>query len=113
MRFIQPFDQWSFRVAEIGNCLVGRQGDIATLSARSVECGVAADEDEPRDRISGRPVLRPISKRTQASLLISLFGGVHVAKVAKQRADRLRPRRSQRAVNPGWVVNNLGHLSRL
>ncbi len=69
------------------------------------EAGVAADEDQPSDRIARRPVLGPGPQRPQAGLLKGLLGGVQIAELAQQGAHGLGTGRAQRRVDPGQVAH--------
>ena len=68
-----------------------------------VDRDVAADHDQPRRGIARRAVLRPALQRAQAGVLERFLGGVEIAEIAQQRADRLGTRRGQRGIDPGGV----------
>lgn len=102
---IEFFDDVCFGVFEIGKLIFFRQRLLLCRAALGVDGDVAADEDEPRGGIPGRAVFRPSRKRFEARFLISLFRRVEVAKIAEQRAHRLRPRRGERRFDPGEVAH--------
>ena len=91
-----------FGVVEIGDHLVGRNG-ACFRRRRSVDGGVAPDEDQPGGRIARRALLGPGPQRPEARLLEGFLGRVEIAEIAQQGADGLGPGRAQRRVDPGHV----------
>ena len=109
MRAVEPFGQRFLGVAEIGNRGVIGQRRLLAVAPDIVDRDIAADHDQPRRGIARRTVLRPALQRAQAGVLERLLGGVEIAEIAQQRADRLGTRRGQRRIDPGGV----GHVGRL
>src|SRR6266852_5926901 len=71
---------------------------------------MAADEQQPQNVVAiMRAVERPAFQRAQGRVLEGFLGGVEIAEIAQQRADRLGTRRGQRGIDPGGV----GHLATL
>ena len=105
MRIVEPVRDVGLGVAEIGDVLVRRQRRVAPAATRIVEPGIAPDQNKPGDGIARRPIDRPILQRAQTGFLKRLFGPVEIAKVANERADRLRARRSLQRIIPG----DIGH----
>ena len=98
VRAVEPLGQLLLGVVEVGDRLVRRAAAAACLPPPDiVDRDVAADHDQPRRGIARRAVLRPALQRAQAGVLERLLGGVEIAEIAQQRADRLGTRRGQRA----------------
>ena len=51
----------------------------------------------------GGPFCGQLFKRPQTGVLEGFLGGVEIAEIAQQRADRLGTRRGQRGIDPGGV----------
>ena len=110
MRTVEPLGELLLGVIEIGDGLVVlRQRLLLAAAPDLVDRGVAADHDQPRRGIARRAVLRPAFQRAQAGVLEGLLGGVEIAEIAQQRADRLGTRRGQCGIDPGGV----GHVATL
>ncbi len=107
MRAVEALGQGGFGILEIGEALLGRQGSLSRAKAHAIERRIAADEDEPGRGIARRPVPGPGIERLEASVLKGLLSRVEIAEIAKQGAERLRPRRRQRRLDPG----KLGHAA--
>src|SRR6202040_3327639 len=95
--------------AKVGDRLLVRQRLLLAAAPDIVDRDIAPDHDQPRRRIARRAVLRPAFQRAQAGVLEGFLGGIEVAEIAQQRADRLGTRRGQRRVDPGGV----GHADML
>ena len=80
--------------------------------AHAVERDVAPDQDEPGGGIARRAVARPGLQRAQAGVLERLLGGVEVAEIAQQRAERLGTRGGERGVDPGRRRSRRGRSPR-
>ena len=106
MRAVEPFGQRVFGVVEIGDRLVLGQWLLPAVAPDVVDCDIAPDHDQPARGIARRAVLRPALQRAQARVLIGLLGGIEIAEIAQQRADRLGARRGQRGIDPGGI----GHV---
>src|SRR3984893_2291175 len=76
------------------------------MTADFIDRDIASDHDEPGRGIARRAVLRPAFQRAQAGVLEGFLGGVEIAEISQQRADRLGTCRRQRAIDPGGV----GHV---
>ncbi len=109
MRAVEPFGQRILGVVEIGNRLILGQRLLLAASPDIVDRDIASDHDQPCRRIARRAVLRPAFQRAQGRVLKRLLGGVEIAEIAQQRADRLGTRRGQRGIDPGGV----GHVATL
>ena len=83
----------------------GGSGSSRAAPSHPIQRGVAAHQDQPRCRIARRPVARPVLQRAQAGFLECLLGGIEVAEIAQQRADRLGSRGGERRVDPGDVAH--------
>ena len=106
VRAVEPLGQRLLGVVEIGDRLVLGQRLLLAVAPDLVDRDIAADHDQPRRGIARRAVLRPVLQRAQAGVLERLLGGVEIAEIAQQRADRLGTRRGQRRIDPGDV----GHV---
>ena len=106
MRAVEPFGELLLGVVEIGDRLVLGQRLLLAAAADLVDRDIAPDHDQPGRGIARRAVLRPALQRPQAGVLEGLLGGVEIAEIAQQRADRLGTRRGQRGIDPGGV----GHV---
>ena len=107
MRAVEPFGDRVLGVAEIGDRLiVVGQRLLLAVASDIIDRDIAPDHDQPRRRVARRAVLRPALQRAQTRVLKRLFRGVEVAKITKQRTDRLGTRRGQRGIDPGGV----GHV---
>ena len=106
MRAVEPFGELLLGVVEVGDRLVLGQRLLLAVAPHLVDRDVAPDHDQPRRGIARRTVLRPALQRAQARVLERFLGGVEIAEIAQQRADRLGTRRGQRGIDPGGV----GHL---
>ena len=109
MRTVEAFGQRILGVVEIGDRLVLGQRLLLAASPDIVDRDIAPDHDQPRRGIARRAVLRPAFQRAQGRVLERLLGGVEIAEIAQQRADRLGTRRGQRGIDPGGV----GHVATL
>jgi hypothetical protein len=109
MRTVEPLGKPLLGIVEIGDISVLGQRLLPAGAPDVVDRHIAADHDQPRRGIARRAVLRPVFQRTQAGVLESLLGGVEIAEIAQQRADRLGARRGQRGIDPGGV----GHVAML
>ncbi len=103
VRAVETLGQLFLGVIEIGDRLVLGQRLLLLASSDVVDRDIAPDHDQPRRRIARRAVLRPALQRTEAGVLKRLLGGVEIAEIAQQRADRLGASRSQRGIDPGGV----------
>ena len=103
MRAVEPLGELLLGVIEIGDRLVLGQRLLLAAAPDVVDRDVAPDHDQPRRGIARRAVLRPALQRAQAGVLERLLGGVEIAEIAQQRADRLGTRRGQRAIDPGGI----------
>ena len=109
MRAVEPFGQRLLGIVEIGDRLVLGQRLLLAAAPDIVDRDIAPDHDQPGRRIARRAVLRPAFQRAQAGVLECFLGGVEIAEIAQQRADRLGTRRGQRGIDPGGV----GHVGTL
>jgi len=109
VRAVKPLGKLLLGVVEIGDRLVLGQRRLLFGAPDVVDRDVAPDHDQPRRGIARRTVLRPAFQRAQAGVLERLLGGIEIAEIAQQRADRLGTRRRQRVVDPGGV----GHVGTL
>src|ERR1700678_4244679 len=100
-RSIEPLHERCLGIFEIGDCLVCRQRTVAAPAPRTIECRVAADQNEPAGGIARRSVPLPVTERPETSLLESFLGCVEITEIAQQSANRLRSRRGQCRVHPG------------
>ncbi len=107
MRAVEPLGQCILGVVEIGDRLVLGQRLLPAAAPHLVDRDIAPDHDQPRRGIARRAVLRPAFQRAQAGVLERFLGGVEIAEIAQQRADRLGTRRGQRGIDPGGV----GHFA--
>jgi hypothetical protein len=103
MRAVEPFGQRVLGVVEIGDRLVLGQRLLLAAAPDIVDRDIAPDHDQPRRGIARRAVLRPAFQRAQAGVLEGLLGGVEIAEIAEQRANRLGTRRGQRGIDPGGI----------
>jgi hypothetical protein len=106
MRTVEPFGQRLLGVVEIGDRLVLRQRLLLAIPPDVIDRDIASDHDQPGRRVARRTVLRPAFQCAQAGVLERFLGGVEIAEIAQQRADRLGTRRGQRGIDPGGV----GHV---
>ena len=93
----------ALRIAEIGNRGFLGQGFELLALADAIDGGVASNHDEPAGGVARRTVLRPGAERAQAGILEGFLGGIEVAEIAQQGADRLGTGRREREVDPGEV----------
>ena len=107
MRAVEPLGKLLLGVVEIGDRLVVGQRLLLLAAPDVVDRDVAADHDQPRRGIARRAVLRPALQRAQAGVLIRLLGGVEIAEIAQQRADRLGACRGQGGIDPGGIGHGL------
>ena len=105
VRPVQPVGHRSLHVVDVGDLILRRKRGLSAGLAHPVQRRVAADQDQPCGRIARRPLGRPGPQRPQAGLLIGLLGGVEVAEIAQQGADRLGTGRGQGGVDPGKVTH--------
>ena len=103
VRAVEPLGQRVFGIAEVGDRLVLGQRLLLAAAPDVVDRDIAADHDQPRRGIARRAVLRPAFQRAQAGVLKRFLGGIEVAEIAQQRAERLGTRRGQRRIDPGGV----------
>jgi hypothetical protein len=109
VRAVEPLGERALGVVEIGDRLVVlRQRLLLAGAAHFVDRDVTPDHDQPGRGIAWRPVLRPGLQRAQAGVLKGFLGGVEIAEIAQQRADRLGARRGQRGLDPGGI--GLAHV---
>ena len=109
MRAVEPFGELLLGVVEVGDRRVLGQRLLLPAPPDIVDRDIAPDHDQPGRRIARRAVLRPALQRAQAGVLEGFLGGIEVAEIAQQCADRLGACRSQRGIDPGGI----GHCSRL
>ncbi len=107
MRAVEPLGDRFLGIAEIGDRIVLGQRLLLAASPDVVDRDIAPDHDQPCRGIARRPVLRPAFQRAQAGVLERLLGGIEIAEIAQQRADRLGTRRGQRGIDPGGVGHSL------
>ncbi len=107
VRAVEPFGQRVFGVVEIGDRLVVGQRLLLAIAPDIVDRDIAPDHDQPAGGIARRAVLRPAFQRAQTGVLEGFLGGVEIAEIAQERADRLGTGRSQRRIDPGGV----GHVA--
>ena len=103
VRAVEPLGKLLLGVVEVGDRVFLGQRLLLLAPPDVVDRDVAADHDQPRRGIARRAVLRPALQRAQAGVLERLLGGVEIAEIAQQRADRLGTRRGQCAIDPGGV----------
>ena len=104
MRTVEPFGQLLLGVIGIRDGLVVLgQRLLLAVPPDIIDRGVAADHDQPRRGIARRAVLRPAFQRAQGRVLEGFLGGVEIAEIAQERADRLGSRRGQCGIDPGGV----------
>ena len=103
MRTVEPLGELLLGVAEIGDRVFLGQRLLLLAPPEIVDRDIAADHDQPGCGIARRAVLRPALQRPQACVLEGFLGGIEVAEIAQQRADRLGTRRGQRAIDPGGI----------
>ena len=103
VRAVETLGELFLGVVEIGDRLVLGQRLLFLAASDVVDRDIAPDHDQPRRGIARRAVLRPALQRTEAGVLKRLLGGVEVAEIAQQRADRLGACRGQRGIDPGGV----------
>ena len=103
MRAVEPLGQRVLGIVEIGDRLVLGQRLLLAAAPDVVDRDIAPDHDQPGRGIARRPVLRPAFQRAQAGVLERFLGGIEIAEIAQQRADRLGTRRGQRGIDPGGV----------
>ena len=103
MRAVEPFGKLFLGVVEVGDRVFLGQRLLLLAPPDIVDRDIAPDHDQPRRGIARRAVLRPALQRAEAGVLKRLLGGVEIAEIAQQRADRLGARRSQRGIDPGGV----------
>ncbi len=72
--------------------LVLGQRLLLAVAAHFIDRDIASDHDQPCRRIARRTVLRPALQRTQAGVLEGFLGGIEIAEITQQRADRLGTR---------------------
>ena len=103
VRAVEPLGKLLLGVVEVGDRVFLGQRLLLLVPPDIVDRDVAADHDQPRRGIARRAVLRPALQRAQAGVLERLLGGVEIAEIAQQCADRLGTRRGQCAIDPGGV----------
>ena len=107
VRAVEPLGELLLGVVEVGDRVVLGQRLLLLAPPDIVDRDVAADHDQPRRGIARRAVLRPALQRAQAGVLKGFLGGVEIAEIAQQRADRLGTRRGQCAIDPGGIGHGL------
>ena len=103
VRPVEPFGKLFLGVIEVGDRVFFGQRLLLLAPPDIVDRDIAPDHDQPRRGIARRAVLRPALQRAEAGVLKRLLGGVEIAEIAQQRADRLGASRGQRGIDPGGV----------
>jgi len=91
MRAVQPLGQHAFRIAQVGNLLVGGSSVVRLCFAHAVQRGIASHRISQAVGSRGGPFSGQPFQSAQAGILEGLFRPVHIAEIAQQRAHRLGP----------------------